>query len=172
MKPIRRNLGKFDGQAGAPPRRAATDEPTRAAAKRSSAFTLVEVLMAIGATAALAGSLMVGYVLAAQRTEWSAYSLAAQSLAVQRLEQCRSTKWDLLGYPPVDMLVSSNFPVQINTLDIPIAGTNVTFATSVTTIATISLNPPLKQIRIDCSWSFLGRGIFTNTIVTYRAPDQ
>ena len=46
--------------------------------------------------------MIVGYLQAAVRAEWSAYSLAAQSLAVMRLEQSRAAKWDRLAYPPVD----------------------------------------------------------------------
>jgi hypothetical protein len=30
----------------------------------------------------------------------------------------------------------------------------------------------LKQIRVDCVWRFMSRGLFTNTTLTYRAPDQ
>jgi hypothetical protein len=36
----------------------------------------------------------------------------------------------------------------------------------------ISSNPPLRQIRADCVWTFMNRRLFTNTIITLRAPDQ
>lgn len=137
-----------------------------------AAFTLAEVVIATGLMAMVIGGSIVGYSLSAQRAEWSAFSLAGQNLAMQRIEQCRSAKWDPLGYPPVDELVSSNFPVQVNILDLPIAGTNAVYATNYTTISMASTNPMLKMIRVDCVWPFMGEELHTNTIVTYRAPDQ
>jgi type II secretory pathway pseudopilin PulG len=139
---------------------------------KRAAFSLVELVIATSIAALTIGGSIYAYVLSMQRAEWSAYSLAAHSLAMQRIEQARAAKWDPMGFPPVDELVSSNFPVQVDVLDIPISGTNVAYATSVTSIATITVNPPLKRIRVDCSWSFVNRGAFTNTLVTYRASDQ
>lgn len=139
---------------------------------KNDGFTLVEVVIATGMAAITVGASIYGYVISAQRAEWSAYSLAAQSLAMQRVEQCRAAKWDPMGFPPVDELVQSNFPVQINMLDIPVSGTNIVYATNFTTISTISTNPALKMIRVDCHWRFGKTGVHTNRIVTYRAPDQ
>ena len=132
-----------------------------------------------------------GYVFTAKRAEWNAYSLAAQSLAMQQLEQARA----------VDELVASNFVDQVNILDIPVTGnalagslalqfplprTNCSaivtqastngisfvFATNYISIWSVSANPPLKGLRVDCVWSFMGRSTHTNTVVTYRGPDQ
>jgi hypothetical protein len=142
------------------------------ASSRRAAFTLAEVVITTGIAAITLGGSIYGYVTAAHRAEWAAYSLAAHSLAMQRVEQCRAAKWDPLGYPPVDELVATNFPIEINVLDIPISKTNIVNATNFTTITTINANPPLKMIRVDCTWAFLKRGPFTNTVVTYRAADQ
>jgi prepilin-type N-terminal cleavage/methylation domain-containing protein len=135
-------------------------------------FSLVEVVVAMGLSAVVIGGCVYGYTLSARRAEWSSYSLAANSLAVQSMEQARAAKWDPMAFPAIDELVATNFPTRIDVLDLPISGTNVTYGTSVVTIATISVAPPLKQIRVDTSWSFVGKGAFTNTIVTCRAPDQ
>ena len=140
--------------------------------RRRAGFTLVEVVISLAVAAVTLGGCIYGYIMAAQRAEWSAYSLAAQSLAMQRVEQARAAKWDPLGYPAVDELVATNFLEQVNILDIPISKTNVVFATNFTTIATVSASPPLKKIRVDCTWMFIDRGPFTNTVITYRAPDQ
>ena len=114
-----------------------------------------------------------GYVSAATRAEWSAYSLAAHSRALQRIEQVRSAKWDPGTFPPTDELTNSYFSIlDTNILDIPISGTNVVWSTNYTTISTVSTDPPLKMVRVDCVWRFMNRAISTNTIVTYRAPDQ
>jgi hypothetical protein len=136
------------------------------------AFTLAEVVIASAIGALTIGSVMYGYVMSARRAEWSGYSLAANSLAMQGAEMARACKWDLLGSVPLDELVATNFPMRTNILDIPISGTNVVWATNFTTIKTISTTPPLKMIRVDCVWKFQAKGPYTNTIVTYRAPDQ
>ncbi len=128
--------------------------------------------MSMAVSALTIGGIIAGYTLSARRAEWSAYSLAANSLAMQRLEQTRACKWDPQGWPLIDELVSSNFPVHVDVLDIPISGTNVVYATNTTTITYLSTNTPLKMIRVDCAWMFLSRGPFTNTVVTYRTSDQ
>ena len=135
------------------------------------AFTLTELIISMAIWSLIAAAMINGYVMAAKRAEWSAYSFAAQSLALQAEEQCRAAKWDPQAYPAVDELVATNFPVRVEILDIPISGTNVVYATNHTTIRTVSVTPLLKSIRVDCVWMFLTRGPFTNTIVTYRAPD-
>jgi len=113
-----------------------------------------------------------GYTQSASRAEWSGLSYAAQALAIQRMEQVRSAKWDTEA--GVDELVSTNFPVQITILDLPVAGTNVVYATNFTTITTLSaVAPRLKMIQVACVWRFAQTGRrFTNTLVTYRAPDN
>jgi Tfp pilus assembly protein PilV len=167
----------------------------------SEAFSLIEVVIALAVSAISILGIVEGYVFTAKRAEWSAYNLAAQSLAVQRLEQARAAKWDRLATPTVDELVSANFPTVVNILDIPVtangdasglaaqfpatlaaaaaltayARTNdITFvyATNYTSIWSVSANPPLKAVQVDCVWGFLSRGLFTNTVITYRAPDQ
>jgi type II secretory pathway pseudopilin PulG len=132
----------------------------------------VEIVVAMAISALLLSGLMIGYVQTLRRAEWSAYNLAAQSLAMMRLEQTRAAKWDTMASPPVDQLVSSNFPVAVEILDIPIAGTNFTFATNYTTVSSITTTPPLKLIQVQCVWRFQTGGVFTNTVTTYRAPDQ
>ena len=138
--------------------------------RSAMAFTLIEIVMATGFSAMVIGATIYGYIMSAKRAEWSAYSLAAHSMAMQRVEQARAAKWDPAGFPPVDDL--TNKPAVVDILDIPISGTNIAYATSTTTIVTISTNPLLKKIRVETVWPFVNRGIFTNVVVTYRAPDQ
>jgi type II secretory pathway pseudopilin PulG len=135
-------------------------------------FTLQEVVISLMLSGLTIGGLILGYVMSTQRAEWSAYSLAANSLALQGLEKARAAKWDLRAFPVIDQLVPANFPQQVDILDVPIAGTNIVYATNITTITTISANPPLRMIRVDCVWPFMDQGVFTNTAATYRAPDQ
>ena len=138
----------------------------------SAGLTLVEVVISMAIAGITVGAILTSYVFSANQIEQSAYSTAAELMARQRAEQARSAKWDPLADPPVNELVGSNFPVVISTLDIPVAGNNPVYATNTTTITTVSNYPPLLMIRADCVWSFMARGPFTNTITTYRAPDQ
>jgi len=113
-----------------------------------------------------------GYISSCKRAEWSAYSLAAQSLAIQRIEQARACRWDTEAYPVIDELVASNFPPVKSVLDVPSSGTNLTYATVTTTITQIGNMPSLRMIKVDCEWTFFQGKKFTNTLVTYRGPDS
>lgn len=139
-------------------------------------FTLVEVIMSIAILALVIQGVLLGYVQSTRWTEWSAHSLAAQSLASQGAEQARSAKWDPQAWPQTigpgmsDELGVTNY-MQTNTLDIPMNGKPV-IVTNFITITTASTNPPVRQIRSDCVLEFMSRGLFTNTVILLRAPDQ
>lgn len=140
--------------------------------------TLVEVVMALAVAAMAFSGVILGLTTSCQRAEWASYNLAAQNLAQQGIEQARAANWDPQAPVPIDACSQSNFPaVTTNVLDVPISGVNVTFATNTWTITTISTNPyPLKMIRVDCTWRYQRPGgkamLFTNTVVTLRAPNQ
>ncbi len=138
----------------------------------SRGFTLEELLMSLALSCVSIGSIVTGYLMVMNHSEWSAGATAAQSLAVQRMEQVRAAKWDVLASPAVDELVTTNFPDLIQPLGIPVLGTNVVNATIKTTIRLLSSDPPLKMVQVDCIWTYLNRGNFTNTLFTYRSPDQ
>jgi prepilin-type N-terminal cleavage/methylation domain-containing protein len=137
---------------------------------KAAAFTLAEVVIALAILAVAIQGVVMGYVFSARRAEWSAHSLAAQSLASQGVEQARAAKWDPQAWPMVDELPPTNF-VQIDTLDVPISG-EPEYATNYISISIASTNPLLREIRADCVWRFINRGLFTNTVITLRAPDQ
>lgn len=116
-----------------------------------------------------------GYVLTSDQAEWSAYSLAAHSLAMQGVEQARAGKWDPRANPPVDEMGSTSYE-QVAQLDVPVAAGNPTYATNFVSITDLSLVPPVRELRVDCVWSLIrgekSRGPFTNTVVTLRTADQ
>jgi type II secretory pathway pseudopilin PulG len=138
--------------------------------KAEAGFTLAEVVVAIGVLGVVIQGVIFGYVVATRRAEWSAHSLAAQSLAAQGVEQARAAKWDPQAWPIVDELPPTSF-TSTETLDIPEKGEPV-YATNYITISPVAATPPLRQIRADCVWRFPSRGLFTNTVITLRAPDQ
>ncbi len=135
-------------------------------------LSLVELLCSIAIAAVTISGTVNGYILSSNQAEWSAYSLAANSLAMQRVEQARAAKWDLAAFPAVDQVTSGSFPPVANILDVPISGTNIVYATNFTTVSTISTSPALKMIRVDCVWAYRQHGVFTNTVISYRASDQ
>ena len=139
--------------------------------RRAGAFTLVEVVIALALTALIIGGILSSYLLSSRRAEWSAFSLAAQSLASQAIEQTRAAKWDALATPPIDEVTRARFPESVQVLDLPQSGTNIAFARVRLTISTVSTSPPLKHVRAECVWPFMGRS-FTNSVSTFRAPDQ
>lgn len=134
-------------------------------------LTLIEVCVSLMVLGIMMLGIISGYVQSHRTAEWACYSLAAQSLAMQPVEQFRSASWDIYANPPVDL--TTNVPARsTNVLDIPICKSNIVYATNRVWISTISSNPAVKAIYVETTWQFLNRGVFTNTAMTYRAPDQ
>lgn len=134
--------------------------------------TLPEVVISLAVASIGISGVVGGYIVASRRVLWSTCATAAQTMALNRLEQTRACRWDPIAFPPLDELASSNFPVTVLPLDIPINGNSVVMATNTTTIANISQTPPVRLVRVDCVWSLPGRGPFTNSMISYRSPDQ
>jgi type II secretory pathway pseudopilin PulG len=153
----------------------------------STAFTLVEVLISVVVMALVVGGILDGYVQANRIAEWSSMSLAAQSMAQQGMEQARCAQWNSQMWPPAsgpgtgdELFVSNYFNATWSTnlsgtnyaMDVPATGLPF-YATNYITLTTVQTNPPLRMIRSDCAWTFPRTGrVFTNSVVTYRAPDQ
>ena len=121
------------------------------------------------------GGVLFGYVRTTDHAQWSAYSLSAQSLAGQAVEQVRAARWDPQASPAVDQLGCTNF-VRAEQLDAAPSGSPV-WATNYISITPVSTDPPLRQLRADCVWSMASRGgklrgPFTNTVITLRTTDQ
>ena len=133
-------------------------------------FTLPEVVISVAISSIAIGGIIYGYVVSAKRAEWSGYSLAAHTAAVQMAERSRAAKWDPTRDPVVDMLTSAQFPEEKVLMDIPVTGTNAVYAVVKTTISVISTSPHIKMIRVDCVWPFMNGRNYTNTVVTYRSP--
>ncbi|HOW68472.1 MAG TPA: hypothetical protein P5186_11515 [Candidatus Paceibacterota bacterium] len=142
--------------------------------RRKGAFALTEALFGILLAAILLSATILGYLQSARRAEWAAYYLNAQGLVMKRLEQTRAARWDTQAYPNLaehNQFVSTNFQDIVEILDIPVSGGSNLAVTVKTTITEVSVVPPLRQIDIECVWPFMDK-LFTNRIVSYRAPDQ
>lgn len=167
-------------------------------ARGESATTFVDILVSIIIVAVVFGTIINGYLVGAVKMEWAGYSLAAQALSGQTVEQARSAVWDVaLGKNQLTNMINGNNVVSwsynastltttlvvTNILDVPWKGTNFTLATNYVTIQQISetattTNTVLLQfIRVDTVWPFTGWGkhalnYYTNTTCTYMAPDN
>jgi type II secretory pathway pseudopilin PulG len=143
-----------------------------------AAFTLIEVMIGFFIFGLVTAGMIYGYVEANRIAEWSSQSLAAMSYASQGMEQMRSAQWNAEEYSTgngagtTDVLGTNYSNYQVDTLDIPTSGAPI-YVTNYMTATQVSANPPLKQLVSQVVWTFRSSGqLFTNTMVTLRAPDQ
>ena len=160
----------------------------------AAGFTLAEVVIALAVTGLVFAGVLTGYVQSARRAEWTGYSLAAQALANQQIEQGRSAVWDFssgtgrneltnlnLINPQYNSSTKTRTGYSWSTLDLPYSGTNVVRATNYVTVQMFNFNssasPPvqLQMMRVDTVWPFSAGSTlkyFTNSVATYFAPDN
>ena len=170
----------------------------RKRAEAIAGFTLVEVVMSTSVLAIVFGGIIMSYIQSARRAEWSGYSLAAQALAIQQIEQIKSSVWDPTVFKCEITNYFTSLPVYSATnegvrrvLDLvgvfdqhsqsSVSGTNFVMATNFMTAKYILLNNisasgvGVYEIRVDTVWPFTWgktRRLFTNSIVNYEAPDN
>ncbi len=153
-------------------------------------MTLPEILISIIVLATVMGGIIMGYVQANRQAEFSSMSLAAQSTALQGVEQALAARWDSqnltdtnigpghadeLGCvtnwnPATNSYFGSN---DVDVLDIPVSGAAIPVTNYITISWASSTRPFLRQIRSDAVWTFPYTGTtYTNTVITLRAPDQ
>ena len=140
------------------------------------------------------GSIINGYLSTAKRSQWTAYSMAAQSLGLQTIEQAKSAAWDiatgkneltnmtLMGASwDAGTLTYSGYTTNI--LDVPWKGTNYVLATNYVSIRLLNENNnssvpvQLHIIRVDTVWPFTAwsgntLNYYTNSLSAYIAPDN
>jgi type II secretory pathway pseudopilin PulG len=153
-------------------------------------FTLVEVLVSLVMLALVLAGVCYGYTEANRIAIWCSMSQAAQSYAMQGMEQARGALWNPWdANTNSDEMPASNGPVvvQQDFMDIPMKGlpwtstytnyaylqTNYVYITTISNCASGTFTSPLRQITSSVVWRFpfTGKG-FTNSIVTLRASDQ
>jgi hypothetical protein len=155
-----------------------------------------EVLMSMVIVAVVFGSIINGYLIGAKKAQWTGYSLAAQNMSVQAIEQARSAVWDIaLGKTEITNMTLNNKVLTLtngnfimtgyttNILDIPWRGSNYVTATNFITVQSFFANGvtnpwiQLQSVQVDTVWPFDGWGNFTivfytNSICTFIAPDN
>jgi len=170
-------------------------------AKKSqpSGFTFGDVLMAFAVFTIVIAGLIYGYVQVNRMAVFSSMNLAAQSFASQGLEEAKSVQFIYVRWPNTNAdsddpfwvtqdapyYGTTNLPPQVDTLDIPTAGTPF-YATNYITVSSVCtqlnpLNPPMRQITCSCVWALPATfgaanggtpNLYTNYAITLRAPDQ
>jgi type II secretory pathway pseudopilin PulG len=146
------------------------------------AFSLIEVMIAFLIFGLVTAGILYGYVQANRIAEWSSMSLGAQSYASQGIEQALAAKWDTAAngevladfLPPISYTQPTNL-TQFDTNDVPQSGAPLLLTNyiSVAWIDNLTNGPYLREIKSQVVWRFPLTGkFFTNTIVTFRAPDQ
>jgi type II secretory pathway pseudopilin PulG len=164
---------------------------------RSDAFTLVEALFAFTMLAASIGGIVYGYSEISRFAEYTAMSAAAQSYALQGVEQARSAQWNPWDFstntgPWTDNQITvPSTLVQQDLLDIPMKGnpfatnssgsftntlfyaTNYIIVTTVTNYSGGAFPANLRQIESVVYWTFPYTGkVCSNVVITLRASDQ
>jgi len=137
----------------------------------SSAFTLIEVVVAMAIAVLVMAGMFEGYNVASRQAQFSSYQLAANAMAMQQLESIVAATWVVSGTSVTNMFSPSLTNSQVSALCLPNSGTNLVYATNFATVKQISSNPPYALVQVSCIWSFIGLGTFTNTVAALRAPD-
>ena len=179
------------GRAYLPAAEPACRQKLTGAGRKQKGFTLVEVVISTAIVALVFAGIIKAYIQTGLRLEWTGYSLAAQSLALETIEQARSTLWDPTQYPPVNEIYNLNLMgtntigttwtgYSTNTLDIPVpnGGTPVLATNYVSVqmscVSTYS-NVQMEVVTVQTVWPFIRYGnnvYFTNTIATIITPDN
>jgi prepilin-type N-terminal cleavage/methylation domain-containing protein len=135
------------------------------------AFTLIEVAVAVAVAALVMAGMFQGYTMASRRAQFSAFQLAANSMAIQQMESIVAATWVISGTSVTNIFSPSLTNTQVNALCLPSSGTNLVYATNYATVQQISTNPPYVMVQVSCVWNFMDMGTFTNTVAVLRAPD-
>ena len=156
------------------------------------AFTLLEVVISSAIVVMVFAGIIKAYVQSGQRLEWTGYSLAAEALAMQTIEQARATVWDPAQTPPLNELTNLNLMgmsynsssltltgFTTNILDVPYESTNYVMATNFVTIQMLNINGNTnvqeQVVTVQTVWPFVVRSsnlCFTNTVSTIVSPDN
>lgn len=192
------SLWQFDCGATAFCRSLSSGGWSRERRRAIAGFVLAEVVICIAIVALVFGGIIAAYIQSARRAEWTGYSLAAQALAIQHIEEIKSCVWDPSKFTcEIDdyctnlftwSATSSGFSgytnwtgYTTNILDLPISGTSFVVATNFVTATCVQLtNISASQvyvykIRVDTVWPFTWgktNRLYTNTVINYKAPNN
>jgi hypothetical protein len=178
---------------------APSTDSTSASKRKTGGFTLIEVVMALVITTLVFGTMIQTYNLLCKRALWSGYSLAAQAVNSQQIEQFRGAFWNPGGstgpagptneiytnlYKNTNGFMGSQYNSGLglvtgyttNYLPLPVpSGNTVIVITNYVSngLITASGATALMWVSVDTVWPFVAEGtnkFYTNRMVTYFAP--
>src|SRR4051812_14500097 len=85
----------------------------RVARAQTLGMTLAEVVAALAIAGLMVLSLVAGYTYSTVAAEKATLSLAANTRAIERLEDTHGAIWNVSAWPVVDELVATNFPIKL-----------------------------------------------------------
>jgi hypothetical protein len=147
-------------------------------------------MVALGIVTLLFSGILTAYIQSSRQAEWTGYSLAAQAIGVEQIEQARSGVWDLSisknELTNLNLLSwTYNAATKVgtgyttNVLDLPVSGTNTVMATNFVTVKMLNLtglsNVLVQMVTVDTVWPLTTRSgtrLFTNRTATYYGPDN
>jgi membrane-associated PAP2 superfamily phosphatase len=130
----------------------------------------MELVFASAIAALVMAGIFQGYNMASRRAQYSACSLAANSIAMRQMEQCIAASW-VPGYGATNLLTQTGS--YSTNLCLPSALSNVVSCTVSYTTSQLSTNPPYAMIQVQCVWTLPSYGgTFTNGFATMRAPNE
>jgi len=134
------------------------------------AFTLIEVAFAAAIAALVLAGMFQGYNLVGRQAQYSACSLAANTIAMGQLEKVLAANW-VPAPPYTNNTLLTLSSTNTGNLCLPSAQGNVVNCTTTTTITLISSNPPYAGILVQCVWTLPSYGgTYTNSVAVLRAP--
>jgi type II secretory pathway pseudopilin PulG len=139
--------------------------------RKSLAFTLIEVVVAMAIAVLVMAGMFEGYNIAGRQAQFSSFSLAANAMAMQQMESIVAATWVVSGTSVTNILSPVLTATQVNALCVPSTGTNLVYGTNYATVTQVSTNPPYLMVTVSCVWNFMGMGNFTNTVAVLRGPD-
>jgi hypothetical protein len=131
----------------------------------------VEIAVALAISVLVMAGMFKGYTMASHRAQFSAFQLAANTMAMKQMESIVAATWVISGTSVTNIFSPTLTNTQVNALCLPSSGTNLVYATNYATVRQISTYPPYLMVQVSCVWSFMGMGTFTNTVGVLRSPD-
>lgn len=147
--------------------------------------------MSLAIVTLLFGGILNAYIMSCRRAEWSGFSLAAQAIGIQQIEQARSAVWDysiskneLTNLSLLSWTYNASTQVgtgySTNLLSLPVTGTNIVVVTNFVTVKMLNLsgltNVLVQMVNVDTVWPYLTlngtRRLFTNRTASYFGPDN
>src|SRR5436190_16992744 len=90
--------------------------PGRSSRAETLGMTLAEVVVALAIASLTVASLVGGYISSTLAAEKAGLSMAANTRALERLEDTHGARWNV--WESVDELVATNFPSKLVALDL------------------------------------------------------